>query len=502
MTPGNPIVIVTLPGRTVSEVRRQAELCRDAGGDMGEVRLDRWSAEERSRAGTLFPSPLPLVATLRSGAEGGEGADEPVQRSTELLAAARLPFRWIDLEEERDIALIDRLPPTASLGRILSTHFPEGTPASELAVRIGRTSPVGTVRKAVIPATTGAVLREILPILPDRERRSCVVLTTGPSGALLRAWSRRLGFPFVYASLPASFAHAAAQPVEASQIPVDRLRHFFAGGDEAPLFAVTGHPVDHSLSPHVHSRWMRAGHLHGIYVALDIASESEFLESLGPLAEGGFRGLNVTHPWKTVALQAASRVGPGANRCRAANCLTFRAGEIEAENTDLAAVLRRLEELRSAGAWDGAELAVIGAGGAASATLAAAQELAVEAHVVSRDEARAATLAVRFDARVLPKANARPFSLVVQATPVGRRGAGPLEVPLGALVRRGTQVLDWVYAASDPVVRSATESAGGRYEDGWRLLVYQAVASFGIWWGEEPSSEEIEGTVAEGPCTG
>jgi shikimate dehydrogenase len=501
MTPTSPLVIVTAPGRTVSEVRHEVELSRDGGADMVEVRLDRWSVDDRANAGELFPSGLPLVATLRSRSEGGEGPDAPDERAAQLLAAASLPFRWIDLEEARDEPLINRLPPTTSLGRILSTHFPTGTPTSAVIERLGAATPDGTIRKVVAPMTVGALLAEVVPLLVRAGRSSSVLLTTGPSGALLRAWSRRFDFPFVYASLPATADRSAPGPVEVTQIPLDRLRLFFTGAPESPLFGVTGHPIAHSQSPYLHSRWMRAYQRRGLYVSFDISSESEFVESLGPLTEGGFRGLNVTHPWKSAALDAASRVGPGAQRCGAANCLSFRAGEIEAENTDLVAILRRLEEYRRSGPWDGQQMVVIGSGGAAAATLAAAQELGAEAYLSARREDSAKALATRFGAQVLSDFEARPFPLVVHATPVGRGKTGPLAAPLEKLVMPGAQVLDWVYSPADPVVRTTTEKAGGQYEDGWRLLVYQAAASFGIWWGEEPEPQELGATISEGPCT-
>ncbi|MGB6442566.1 MAG: hypothetical protein WBF81_04630, partial [Thermoplasmata archaeon] len=104
-------------------------------------------------------------------------------------------------------------------------------------------------------------------------------------------------------------------------------------------------------------------------------------------------------------------------------------------------------------------------------------------------------------AAVLSPNEARPFPLVVHATTAGRDPPIDLAIPLGPIVGPGTQVLDWVYSPTDPVIRRTTEQRGGQYEDGWRLLVYQAAASYGIWWGEEPDAEEIEAAIAEGPCT-
>jgi shikimate dehydrogenase len=501
MTPETPLLIVTLPGRTVEEVRDQVQLARSGGADVAEVRLDRWSVSERARAPALFPSALPLMATLRSRAEGGEGPDDPDERRGLLETFARMPFQWVDLEESRDPSLVPAAGTTTDAIRVLSTHLPEGTSLPDLVRRLHALAPRGTVRKVVLPASVGELLGSILPSLRAAGMGSAVVLTTGPSGGLLRAWAMRFHYPFVYASLPESALPDAPSPVEASQVPVDRLRFFFERGDAAPLFAVVGHPVAHSRSPYLHSRWMTVGRRVGIYLALDFATETEFVESLDPLVAGGFRGLNVTQPWKFAALASATRVGRGAELCGAANCLTFRDDEVEAENTDLIAILRRLDELRRFGDWDGKELAVIGSGGAAAATLAAARELGASAYLLARSPETGPLLAGRLGARLLSAAEARPFSLVVHATSVGREASGALEAPLAELLRTGSRVLDWVYASAIPVVRATTESMGALYEDGWRLLVYQAAASFGIWWGAEPPAAEVDRAVEEGPCT-
>ncbi len=498
--PGAPRLVVTLPGRDVATVRAEVADAQRAGADIVEFRLDRWSEAEQHRAAELFPSPVPVMATVRSRAEGGEGPDSAENRIPRLRDLARLPIRWLDLEEDRDLALTSELPADRSFLLVLSSHLPADTSPEDLVGRMRRPLPLGAVRKIVLPASVGRLLEEILPAVDAVGTESTVLLTTGASGPLLRAWSLRRRYPMVYAGPARPAPGPGAPPVEPSQIPVDRLRWFFDSDPGRPIFALLGRPVGHSQSPYLHSRWMRRLQRHGLYVSLEIGSEPEFVESLEPLAEGGLRGANVTHPWKTTALASATRVGKGAEICGAANCLTFRDDEVEAENTDLAAALRRLGEIRAVGPWDGRELLVLGAGGSAAATLAAARELGTRASVLARSPAKASALADRFGARILPPTELRPFPIVVHATDVGRSGADPLALPVESVVGPGTVLLDWVYSPDDDVVRRAAESRGAEYEDGWRLLVYQAAASFALWWGVEPEDDEVEATVREGPC--
>ncbi len=495
MTARRPTIVVSLPARSATEARIQVAEAARAGADCAELRFDRWSREELARVESLFPSPLPLVATYRSREEGGEGESALGGRRAVLLDLARWPFRWIDLELARDLELLPELPPPERVGRIVSCHLARPQRGS-WSTRLGELEGVDGVGKLVVASTVGEALRELLPEV-GRLDGETVLLTTGPSGPLFRAWARRLGFPLVYAALPSS---AGVEAVEPSQIAVDRLLPYLDAEEPPPLFAVCGRPVAHSRSPALHAAWMRDDQRRGLYLALEFADDREFLDALEPLAEGGFRGLNVTHPFKTVAAEAATDAGPGVRACGAANCLTFDGGQVRGENTDLLAVLRRLQELRTSRRWDGRTLTIVGAGGAARATVAAARELGGRAMVVARRPERLQELARQFPDTVVPFDPGTAASLVVHATDVGRAVGTALEPPLEPCLGRDAYLLDWVYAAASPSVRLAAERAGATYEDGWRLLVYQAAASYEIWWGQPPPDASIERALAEGTC--
>jgi len=493
-----PTIVVTLPARTIADAQTQIDTARESGADLVEIRFDRFGGEELGRVTELFPSRLPLVATLRSRAEGGEGPDDRDGRARLLGELSHYPFRWIDVELERDWPAAASLLRPGERGLIVSSHRRTGVRETEWSHLLRSGVPAGAVRKVVVPASVGQLLREFIPALPPAGESPLVALTTGPSGPLLRAWSRRFGFAMVYASLAEPSDGTSPPPVEPSQIPVDRLRPFLDAEGIPPLFAVVGRPVAHSRSPALHARWMQERRQIGLYVALEFENDREFVESIPPLLAGGFRGLNVTHPFKEVAMEVATRVGPGATACGVANTLSLGPDDVEAENTDLVAILRRLEELRSSGHWDGTSLGVLGAGGAARATLAAARTLEVETRVWARRPESAELLAREFDAEAVRDTKGTPPTLIVHATPVGRDAREPASLPeMIGWLRSGVHVIDWVYAPDNPVIREVTKRAGATYEDGSRLLVYQAAASYGIWWGEEPSPDQVSGALGE-----
>ena len=83
---------------------------------------------------------------------------------------------------------------------------------------------------------------------------------------------------------------------------------------------------------------------------------------------------------------------------------------------------------------------------------------------------------------------------------MGRAGRGPLELPLRALLSSRSYLLDWVYDPEVSTVEEVARESGAAYEDGRRLLVYQAAESFRTWWGEAPDPESVEQVLREVGC--
>ena len=505
MTTRPPLLIASCPGRSVAALKPELQRAAQGGADLGEVRLDRLAPQERSRLADLFPSPIPLVATLRSQAEGGEGPDSPNDRALLLHSAARLPFRFIDFERARDEGLLVPASsgPAEGASVIVSSHLSGSVTTATIRRLLALPRPAGAVAKVVLPCDFERLWSDLLPGLSPLDVYAPYVLhTTGPTGPILRAWAGRLGMFAVYASLPATSPSGAVESVEPAQLPVDQLRSYLSGGSEASLFGVVGHPIEHSRSPAIHSFWMERERRCGLYLALDMATAQDLADSMTPLAYGGFRGLNITHPWKQVALSLASQAGPAAEAAACANTLSFTSGTISAENTDVAAVRRRLSELKKEGAWDGSPVVVLGGGGAARSALVAVSSLGSSGVVIVRRRDVAEALAREYGGRVGIGSSLTPARVVIHATPAGREDCPRLDLPWTDVIDDSTRLLDFVYEPVHPFLREGVEARGATYEDGSRLLVYQAAESYATWWGSPPSPALQDAALKEVLCAG
>ena len=257
---------------------------------------------------------------------------------------------------------------------------------------------------------------------------------------------------------------------------------------------VAGQPVAHSLSPLIHNAWLEAAGLDGAYVAFAPPAD-RFGAFADGLRGGAIRGLNVTIPFKEVALSIADRVSARAEAAAAANLILFEPeGGIVADNTDglgmLGAMAAQAQYDPKAG-----RAVVFGAGGAARGAAAALIAAgAPEVLILNRTLAKAELVAgaMGAGARALPLERAAEAfaeaSAIVNATSAGLAGDGGLDVPLTA-APAGCVVLDMVYKPLVTPFLAQARAAGLKTVDGLEMLIRQAAPSFEAFYGQPPPAE-------------
>lgn len=270
---------------------------------------------------------------------------------------------------------------------------------------------------------------------------------------------------------------------------------------------VLGHPVGHSKSPAMHNAAYRALGLDWSYGLADIADEDEARAFLTTRA---WRAVNVTMPWKPLALALASAdaaadagadaaaTSDAARLAKGANVLVNWDGRLHADNTDgkgCVAFLRRCGV-----GFSGARVAVCGTGPTSLAIMHACADAGV-AHValLGRDASKAQHVLDDYLQRAQQDAgatatgeapaNATAFAassydaglellaratLVVDATPLGMKASDPAPFDTRVL-SAGQHVFDVVYGHGKTALVRAAHAAGCRTYDGAGMLVAQAV---------------------------
>src|SRR5262245_24457829 len=112
---------------------------------------------------------------------------------------------------------------------------------------------------------------------------------------------------------------------------------------EPKLAAVIGWPVRQSVSPVLHSHWLKEHGINGTYVALPI-EPANFGRCVAALPLMGFGGASVTVPHKEAAYALVSSLDEDSRATGAVNTLVFQGDGVAGMNTDVRGFAASLTE--------------------------------------------------------------------------------------------------------------------------------------------------------------
>lgn len=272
--------------------------------------------------------------------------------------------------------------------------------------------------------------------------------------------------------------------------------------ERIPLAGVIGSPIAHSKSPQLHTHWLKTYGLPGAYIPMDVSAD-DLAEVIRTLPKMGFVGVNITVPHKERIMEIADLVTDRAILIGAANTLIFRKdGKVHADNTDGYGFIQNLKQ--NAPNWNpkAGPAALLGAGGAARAVIAALLDAGVPEILLSnRTRVRADALKQEFGKRLqvfdwVQAGNMlEDAALVVNTTSLGMLGKPPLRVPLDGLNKRSI-VTDLVYAPLKTRLLIEADEAGCTTVDGLGMLLHQAVPAFERWFGVRPDVDSATRAAA------
>jgi len=247
-----------------------------------------------------------------------------------------------------------------------------------------------------------------------------------------------------------------------------------------------GHPVAHTLSPLFQNAALQRAGIALKYEAFDIAPEKleDAVRRIREIAASG----NVTVPHKEAFAGLCDSLTPIAERVGAVNTFWVDDGVLVGDNTDVGGFEEAVADAFGANR-DWKRVALIGAGGGASAVAAAVERwTGCSIAVWSRTAERTARLAQRFaDVEQAPSLAAAMdgAQLVVNATPLGLQPDDPFPAAIHALPPHAC-VFDLVYVRGETGWVRAARAAGHPAVDGLGMVVAQGALAFERWFGEAP----------------
>ncbi len=268
-------------------------------------------------------------------------------------------------------------------------------------------------------------------------------------------------------------------------------------------YAVIGNPIAHSKSPLIHAAFARQTSQVLEYERV-LSPLDGFIETVQAMRLSGFKGANVTVPFKLKAFELANLLTERAQDAGAVNILIFNETSITGDNTDGAGIVRDIQQNLGL-SISGKRILLIGAGGAAEGVLhpilACSPSLLVITNrtlnkaisMVKKVEEQGEYRFVSVNAYAFADLQGQAFDIVINATSTGLTDT-TLPLPASIFAPQAL-AYDMMYGRETPFMtfarNSFLENPGAKVADGLGMLVEQAAEAFYVWRGIRPETQSV-----------
>lgn len=239
---------------------------------------------------------------------------------------------------------------------------------------------------------------------------------------------------------------------------------------------LVGEKLSHSISPKIHEEIMRDKGITGTYEIIELPMET-FSQGFTVIKNAGFRGINITIPYKEIVIPLLDEISPKAKYIGAVNTVLFQDGKSIGYNTDYHGFLLLLKKNNIE--IKGKEAIVLGSGGVAKAVVKALLDNGVyDITIVSRGKQNfhgTYTISYEYFREAKLKSD-----ILINCTPVGMYpnvGASP--IPKEFI--NSNIVIDTIYNPEKTQLLKYAEELGLKTINGSIMLYEQAVKAQEIW---------------------
>jgi shikimate dehydrogenase len=264
-------------------------------------------------------------------------------------------------------------------------------------------------------------------------------------------------------------------------------------------YAVIGDPIEHSLSPQLHTEIFAELKSDGTYGKVRIAKE-HLEKAMADLKQGNLKGINVTKPHKQEVVKYLDELKGEAVSSKSVNTIVRERDKLVGYNTDMEGLSLAL---KSRGRYfSGSKVTLLGTGGAAAAIAhKVASEGASELNVVGRSKAKSHKLSSGHEqelvTRNLDYSDELPkdTDILINATSLGMKGMDEDFEKFDFLDRLPKQalVVDLIYDPPQTKLLKAAEEKGLEFINGLPMLIFQGLLADELFLGKMLDKKELYG---------
>ncbi len=259
------------------------------------------------------------------------------------------------------------------------------------------------------------------------------------------------------------------------------------------LYALFGNPVEHSLSPVMHTTAFNVMKIDARCIAIRVESAGEIIRNIEAM---DISGACVTIPHKTAIMNHLDGISESARLIGAVNTLTVTGGRLEGDNTDWKGLVLALKEKI---AIEGNTFVVLGAGGAARAAVFGILREGGKPVVMNRTAVKGETLAKEFGCEFHPISEAGTIDAdcLINCTPVGMFPNVEISPVEPERLSHFSCVMDMIYNPLETKMLRDGRTAGCSVVSGLPMFICQGGEQIRIWTGRRPPLGDMMKIVLE-----
>jgi len=244
-------------------------------------------------------------------------------------------------------------------------------------------------------------------------------------------------------------------------------------------YLVIGNPIEHSLSPKLHSYWIKQNNLDAEYVKRQI-KESDIKDIIAEVKNNKINGINVTIPFKRSVIPFLDQLTSLADRSQSVNTIYKKDNQIFGDNTDISGFEQSLKHIN----YDvkNKKIFILGAGGVVSSIILALEKLGPsKIYLSNRTKKKAENLKkINLKLEIIDWGQTPDFDMIINATSLGLKKEDKIKLDYDKI---GSNKLfyDIIYNPSKTNFLLKGKELGNKIENGKIMFIYQAQLAFNIW---------------------
>jgi shikimate dehydrogenase len=244
-------------------------------------------------------------------------------------------------------------------------------------------------------------------------------------------------------------------------------------------FLVIGNPIEHSLSPKLHTYWIKKNNLRASYEK-KLLEKDEIQQIILDVREEKIHGLNVTVPFKKLVIPLLDTLSDEARNSQSVNTIYKKNNKLIGDNTDIDGFKTGLETTNQI--IKNKDALILGAGGVVPSIIIALKKMQIsKIYLSNRTELKALEIKKLFpEIEIIEWGKVSNFDLIINATSIGLNNKDEIDIDYRN-ISKNKFFYDVIYNPNETNFLRRAKEFGAHTENGKMMFVYQAQKAFFKW---------------------